>query len=314
MNQRDASLRASKPANDEKEAFDLAQGFVNVEVPLRDEQPISSMSVDVEDYFQVSAFEHQITRAEWGSLPSRLSGNIDRILELFDDADIKATFFVLGWVAEFHPKIVRAIADEGHEVASHGFSHFRVWTQTPDQFLEDVSSTKKALQDISGTEVIGYRAPSFSIDSKSLWAYDLLQEAGYRYSSSIYPISHDHYGLPTAPRYPFRHAADGMLEIPLSTVPFAGRNWPCAGGGYFRLLPLLYSRWALRRISNVERKPANFYFHPWELDPDQPRVDGVSLKAKFRHYVNLGRFEKRLTQILGEFRWGRMDQAFRDAL
>ncbi len=314
MNRKSALLRTTQPANGDGHTSGSGLQFVPVELPAFESQPKNLMSVDVEDYFQVSAFEHQVTRDQWSSLPSRLKRNVDRILELFDEADVKATFFVLGWVGQYHPDVVRAIADNGHEVASHGFGHHRVWTQTRKQYFHDVSSSRRRLEDIAGIEVIGYRAPSFSIDAKSLWAYDALQEAGYKYSSSIYPIRHDHYGVPNAPRFPFRHAENGILEVPLSTIPFAGRNWPCAGGGYFRLLPLKYSRWAIRRINDVEKKPANFYFHPWELDPSQPRVSGISLKARFRHYVNLNRFERRLTRILEEYRWGRMDQALRDVL
>lgn len=307
-------MRESEAAHREAVPLGVQPDFVEVALPATDGVPVNSMSVDVEDYFQVSAFEHQVSRADWSSLPSRLARNIDRILQLFDRADVKATFFTLGWVAKNHPKVVEAIAEAGHEIASHGFSHSRVWAQTPEEYFEDVSSARKVLEDLTGKRVCGYRAPSFSIDMKSVWAYDVLQEAGYEYSSSIYPIRHDHYGFPAAPRFPFRVSSGGLLEIPLSTVPVVGRNWPCAGGGYFRLLPFGYSRWALRRVSQAEGKPVNFYFHPWELDPGQPRVAGVSLKSRFRHYVNLGRFENRLIRILDEFRWGRMDQVFRDAL
>ena len=314
MSPRSVSLRTSETGERNTGHSNFGMDFVSVELSISEDLPVNSMSVDVEDYFQVSAFQNQISRTQWDSMPSRLSRNIDTILHTFETADVQATFFVLGWVAQHHPGVVRRIVDAGHEIASHGFSHARVWTQTPKQFLRDVADTRKRLEDIAGAEVIGYRAPSFSIDSRSLWAYDTLQEAGYRYSSSIYPISHDHYGFPSAPRFPFRVTADGIVEIPLSTVPFAGRNWPCAGGGYFRLLPLAYSRWALRRVNGVEKKPVNFYFHPWELDPAQPRVAGISWKARFRHYVNLSRFESRIKRILGEFRWDRMDQAFRDVL
>ena len=313
MNPKGVPLQAPE-SFDEEDGQSRCSGFIDVDLPAFDDATTSSMSVDVEDYFQVSAFENHIARKDWHSLPSRLERNVDKTLELFAAAEVKATFFILGWVARHHPEVVKSIAAGGHEIASHGFEHFRVWTQTPAEFLTDVSDTRKALEDLAGTAVIGYRAPSFSIDSKSLWAYDVLSEAGYRYSSSIYPIHHDHYGLPAAPRHPFRVSNGGILEIPLSTVPFGGRNWPCAGGGYFRLLPLIYSRWALRRISQTERKPANFYFHPWELDPDQPRVSGIPTRARFRHYVNLGRFEQRLQRILGEFRWGRIDRIYGDAL
>lgn len=312
MNVREASYRGG--AGDRSESpgqqVPCASKTIDESAAYRGSLPVNAMSVDVEDYFQVSAFEEHVGRSKWDTMPNRISRNVDRILQLFDDADTKATFFILGWVAEKLPNVVSQISAEGHEIASHSFEHARVWTQTPDQFREDVSKTRKILEDVSGVPVIGYRAPSFSIVESALWAYDVLQESGYRYSSSIYPISHDHYGLPAAPRYPFRFREGGLLEIPLTTIAAAGRNWPCAGGGYFRLLPLAYSRWALTRVNNAENMPAVFYFHPWELDPGQPRVSGVPIKTRFRHYVNLAAFEKRLIRILGDFRWGRMDRIF----
>ncbi len=270
----------------------------------------NAMTVDVEDYFQVSAFENTISRDEWARMPVRLLENIERILEILDDEGVKATFFTLGWVCERFPKLVRDIAAAGHEIASHGHEHSRVTTFNPEQFLDDVEGTRKRLEDISGTAVVGYRAPSFSIGKETLWAYDVLREAGYRYSSSVYPIQHDHYGLPNAPRFPFRSSPDGLLEIPMSTLPLLRRNWPCSGGGYFRLLPLRYSIWAVKRINEQEQMPAVFYFHPWEMDPDQPRIDGISMQAKFRHYLNLEKFEYRLTQMLRTFRWDRMDRIY----
>lgn len=271
---------------------------------------VNAMSVDVEEHFQVSAFEGTFERQHWGDLESRVSTNVMRILERFDAADAKATFFTLGWVAERLPDLVRAIVDSGHEIASHGYDHARVRSQTPDQFRDDVSRCKKILEDVAGVAVTGYRAPSFSIGDDTPWAHDTLKEAGYEYSSSIYPISHDHYGMPDAPRSPFRSRPEATLEIPLTTVRFAGRNWPAAGGGYFRLLPLLYSRWAMRRVTQTENRPVVFYFHPWEIDPDQPRVDGLSAATRFRHYVNLSRFEDRLCKILDAYSWDRMDRVF----
>ena len=270
----------------------------------------NAMSVDVEDYFQVSAFEKTVSREDWHTIPSRLSRNVDRILGLFDEYDTKGTFFVLGWVADHHPDVVRRIAGEGHEIASHGYEHTRVTNLEQHEFRNDVEKTRKLLEDVSGEAVVGYRAPSFSIGAKSLWAHDGLLEAGYKYSSSVFPISHDHYGLPTAPRFPFRLSNCGLLEVPLSTLPMFGRNWPCAGGGYFRLLPLSYSKWAIGRVNREDAMPAVFYFHPWELDPDQPRVDGLPAKARFRHYVNLGRFESRLAEMLKRFRWSTMRDVY----
>ena len=275
---------------------------------------LNAMSVDVEEHFQVSAFEKRFVRSDWAGMQSRVSRNIDRILQIFDESNTKATFFTLGCVAERTPDIVKKIVAEGHEIASHGYDHTRVGAQTPEQFRNDVSRTKQILEDVSGRRVLGYRAASFSIDDETLWAHDVLQEAGYVYSSSIYPINHDHYGLPAAPRFPFRFSRDGILEIPLATADAMGRNWPCAGGGYFRLLPMTYSRWALRRVNDVDNMPVAFYFHPWEIDPEQPRVTDLPRATRFRHYVNLGRFERRLVSVLGEFRWGRMDEVYSEAL
>ena len=288
--------------------------YIDEAAGLTGANPVNGMSVDVEEYFQVSAFENSIDRKQWDSIPSRLAHCMERIFQLFDETDTKATFFTLGCVAEKHPELVKRMAAEGHEIASHGFDHARVWTKTPKEFFEDVSRTKKLLEDISGERVVGYRAPSFSINEQTLWAYDELQNAGYHYSSSIYPINHDHYGLSSAPRFPFRLKSGGILEIPLTTANAAGRNWPCAGGGYFRLMPLAYSRWALRRVNQRDRMPGMFYFHPWEIDPDQPRTSGILLRTRFRHYVNLGRFERRLESVLQDFSWGRMDRIVHRAI
>jgi polysaccharide deacetylase family protein (PEP-CTERM system associated) len=270
----------------------------------------NAMTVDVEDYFQVSAFDTIVSRRDWDKMPSRLEHNVDRILALFDEHDTKATFFTLGWVAEHRPGVVRRIAAEGHEIASHGYEHTRVTNLDRKQFVKDVTRTRKILEDVGGNSVVGYRAPSFSIGAETLWALDGLLEAGYQYSSSIFPISHDHYGLPAAPRFPFYVAGNSLLEVPLSTLPMFGRNWPCAGGGYFRLLPLSYSSWALSRINRKELMPAVFYFHPWELDPGQPKIDRLSAKTKFRHYVNLSRFEYRLTEMLKRFRWSTLERVY----
>ncbi|MGA7799187.1 MAG: XrtA system polysaccharide deacetylase [Gammaproteobacteria bacterium] len=272
--------------------------------------PVNAMTVDVEDYFQVSAFEGAISRADWDNLPCRVERNTDRILELFAEHGVQATFFTLGWVAQRYPHLVRRIVAEGHELASHGLSHVRVTQQTAAQFREDVIGAKRLLEDIGNSPVHGYRAASYSIGASNLWAFDVLQEAGYQYSSSVYPIKHDLYGMPEAPRFPFRANGDGVLEIPITTVTVLGRNLPCGGGGYFRLLPYAASRWAMRRVNDQEQQSCVFYFHPWELDPDQPRQQGLSLKTRFRHYLNLSRMERRLQNLLRDFRWGRMDAVF----
>ena len=271
--------------------------------------PNNIMSVDVEEHFQVSAFANTVSKADWATIPSRVCRNMDRILALFSEKNVKATFFTLGCVAERFPQLMREIVAQGHELASHGYEHDRVSALSPRDFLQDVTRTRKILEDISGSAVNGYRAPSFSINEETAWAHDVLQQAGYAYSSSIYPVNHDHYGFPSAPRFPFRLKEGGLLEVPLTTASALGRNWPAAGGGYFRLLPTGYSRWALRRVNREDGMPAVFYFHPWEIDPDQPRVSGLPLSSKFRHYVNLRHFEGRLATMLDEFSWGRMDRS-----
>ncbi|HRH80499.1 MAG TPA: DUF3473 domain-containing protein [Thiobacillaceae bacterium] len=269
------------------------------------------MSVDVEDYFQVGAFEHTIPRADWESWPCRVEANIERILKLFERRGIQATFFTLGWIAERYPKVVHDIVAAGHELASHGYGHQRATDLSRAQFAADVGRAKKLLEDISGLEVQGYRAPSFSIGAGNLWALDVLAEAGYRYSSSIYPIAHDHYGMPEAPRFPYRpERCPQLLEMPPTTVNLMGRNLPAAGGGYFRLMPYPLARHLIRKVNEEEAKPCMFYFHPWEVDPGQPHVDGAGLKSRFRHYVNLSRMEAKLDRLLGDFQWGRADQVY----
>jgi len=268
------------------------------------------MTVDVEDYFQVSAFEAAVNRSDWDRLPCRVEQNTDHILGLFDGHDVKATFFMLGWIAERYPQLVRRIVDAGHELASHGYSHVRVTQQQPQAFSEDVSKTKQLLEDIAGCEVQGYRAASYSIVNETLWAHDLLQEAGYHYSSSVYPIHHDLYGIPDAPRFSYRHKDGGLLEIPVTTVSLFNHNLPCGGGGYFRLLPYRVSRWAMRRVNGTDRMPCVFYFHPWEIDPEQPRQAGISGKTRFRHYLNLRHMRSRIGRLLDDFNWGRMDNVF----
>jgi len=270
----------------------------------------NAMSVDVEDYFQVSAFENSISRADWDTIECRVQKNTDRILNIFDEHDVKATFFVLGWVAERYPELVKSIVQGGHELASHGYNHTRVIHQTQNEFKEDVNKTKKLLEDIGGVPVIGYRAASYSITKKNLWALDILQETGHQYSSSIYPVKHDLYGIPDAPRFSFRFKEDGILEIPITTLRMFGRNFPGGGGGFFRLFPYNVSRWIFNRVNKVDKASGIFYFHPWEIDPNQPRQENLSSKTKFRHYLNLSRMEDRLNCLLTDFDWDRMDKVF----
>jgi len=271
----------------------------------------NAMSIDVEDYFQVSAFAPYISRDSWDSQPCRVERNMARIFALLDERNVKATFFVLGWIAERYPQLVRDIVSGGHELASHGCGHLRASEQDPDSFLQDITRSKQLLEYLGGVEVIGYRAPSFSIGHANLWALDSLQQAGYLYSSSIYPIQHDHYGMPDAPRFKFQpRGSQGIYELPISTVHLFGRNLPASGGGYFRLLPYAASRWLMRHVNRADQQPCIFYCHPWEFDPQQPRTPNINLKTRFRHYVNLSRNEARLRALLGDFQWGRMDQVF----
>jgi polysaccharide deacetylase family protein (PEP-CTERM system associated) len=269
------------------------------------------MSVDVEDYFQVSAFETHISRAEWDRLPCRLERNVDLVLALFAEKEVRATFFTLGWVAERYPALVRRIVAEGHELASHGWSHVRATEQDPDTFLADVCRTKALLEDVAGLSVRGYRAASFSIGEGNLWALRALEQAGHAYSSSVYPIRSDLYGMPHAPRFPFHpHAGSSFMEIPVTTLELGLAKVPCGGGGYFRLFPYAWSRWALDRVNRRDCQSCVFYFHPWEIDPEQPRQTGIGLKSRVRHYLNLNRMEIRLRRLLDDFQWGRMDEVF----
>lgn len=271
----------------------------------------NAMSIDVEDYFQVSAFAPHIRREDWDALPCRVERNVDVILGLLDEANARATFFTLGWIAERYPQVVRRIVDNGHELASHGYGHQRASDLTPEQFRDDITRAKLLLEDLGGVAIRGYRAPSFSINRQNWWAVEELENAGYVYSSSIYPVRHDHYGMPDAPRFPHRpNGATGILELPPTTVPLMGRNWPAAGGGWFRLLPYSLSRWMLNRVNVQDRAPCMFYFHPWELDAGQPRQTGLSARTRFRHYVNLQRMPGRLRQLLGDFEWDRVDRVF----
>jgi polysaccharide deacetylase family protein (PEP-CTERM system associated) len=277
----------------------------------RDGRIANAMTVDVEDYFQVQAFFDHIDRKNWDGHRSRVERNVDEILQLFSDANVKGTFFTLGWIAERHPQMVRRIVAAGHELASHGYAHFRADGHTPDEFRNDVRKTRKILEDTGGTSIKGYRAASFSIGKKNLWAFQVLAEEGHIYSSSVYPIRHDLYGMPDAPRFSFHPIANSsFIEIPVTTNQMMGMNLPCGGGGYFRLLPYGLSTWQMRRVNRRDRQPCMFYFHPWEIDPQQPVQEGVSLKTRVRHYTNLSKMRGRLKRLLGEFAWGRMDEVF----
>lgn len=271
----------------------------------------NAMTIDVEDYFQVSAFEGCIDRHDWDNLPCRIERNMDVILALLDEADVKATFFTLGWIAERYPGVVRGIIGNGHELASHGYGHQRASDLDREQFRQDVDRAKKILEDQSGQTISGYRAPSFSISDRNRWAIDVLEETGHRYSSSIFPVKHDHYGMPDAPRHPWQpNGKDGLWELPPTTVPMMGRNLPAAGGGWFRLMPYGLSRWLINQVNTKEQSPCMFYFHPWEIDPDQPRQNGARLKSRFRHYVNLKHMQGKLRHLLNDFEWDRVDRVF----
>ena len=274
---------------------------------------LNAMTVDVEDYFQVEAFANVIDRGDWDRMPRRVERNTDRLLELFETAGIKATFFVLGWVATRHEPLVRRIVAAGHELASHGSDHLRADRQSPEQFRADVRKAKRVLEDIGGVPVRGYRAATFSIGRSNWWAFEVLSEEGYAYSSSIYPIAHDLYGMPDAPRTPFFPTGSGFVEIPLTTLRAFRRNFPFGGGGYFRLFPYPVFRLGISRINGHDRIPCVFYCHPWEIDPDQPRQARAPWKSRLRHYLNLGRMERRLARLARDFAWGRMDEVFLDA-
>ena len=278
-------------------------------------EPINGLSVDVEDWFQVGAFEGVIAREAWDGLDCRVEANCERVLALFDAAGVKATFFVLGWIAERHPNTIRALVGQGHEVASHGWDHRRVFKLDRQTFAEDLQRTRAVLEDVTGQPVRGYRAPSFSIDARNPWAHEVLAEAGYRYSSSVAPVAHDHYGWREAPRFAFRPVAGSpLIELPVTTAEAAGRRFAAGGGGFFRVLPYAVSSWAIRRVNLGERRPAVFYFHPWEIDPSQPRVARAPWRSRLRHYTNLANMEAKLARLLKDFRWGRMDRvALREA-
>jgi len=277
---------------------------------------INGLSVDVEDWFHVGAFEDVIARGSWDGLTDRIECNVSRILEMFDEAQVKATFFTLGWVARRHGPLMRRIADAGHELASHGWDHARVFTMDRARFSDDIAKARATIEDAAGVAVTGYRAPSFSIDQRTPWAYMVLAEHGYSYSSSVAPVAHDHYGWKEAPRFAFRPLPwSDLLEIPVTTAEFAGRRLAAGGGGFFRVLPYAFSRWAIRQVNRRDGRSAIFYFHPWEIDPDQPRVAGAPLKSRLRHYTNIDVMAAKLRQLITEFEWGRMDVlAHREAI
>ena len=271
---------------------------------------VNAMTVDVEDYFQVSAFDRIVSRASWGERESRVAANTRRLLELFDESGVRATFFVLGWVADRAPELVREIAAAGHEIACHGYNHQLLYTLTPKQFREDVREARSALEQIAGCQVVGFRAPSYSVTTSTLWALDILIEEGYLYDASIFPVHHDRYGIPDAPRHPhmLKRPVGTLLEIPASTVRLGGVNLPIAGGGYFRLLPYAWTRWGISRVNRVEREPVIFYMHPWEIDPGQPRL-AVGKGTRMRHYGGLGRTTDRLRRLLRDFRFDSIESA-----
>lgn len=280
-------------------------------MPNSTSDPTNAMTVDVEDYFQVSAFEPYITKQQWDTLPHRVEKNTHRILDIFDAGGIKATFFTLGWVAERYPGLIGRIIKDGHELACHGYEHTRVTEQTPAQFREDVSRTKNILEALSGMEVKGYRAASYSIGVKNLWALDVLQEVGFKYSSSIYPVKHDLYGMPDSPRFIYDPLDNrDFKEIPITTVRLGSKNLPCGGGGFFRFYPYAFSKWAFNHVNKKEKQAGIFYFHPWEIDPEQPRQKGLTLKTRTRHYLNLHRMESRIMKLLQDFNWDTMENVF----
>lgn len=283
-------------------------------VPVRrhlDGRIINAMSVDVEEYFQVGAFEKCIRRDQWDTISSRVEHNTNIILDLFAEKSIKATFFTLGWVAERHGGLIRRIVNDGHELASHGYDHARVHLLSQREFHADLERTKKILEDAGGQAVVGYRAPSFSIGKQNLWALDTLAELGYAYSSSVYPIAHDHYGWPEASRWAFRPIETSrMIEIPVTTVKMLGRTRAAGGGGFFRLLPYAVSRWAISQVNEREGHASIFYFHPWEVDADQPFQRNAPLKSKLRHYTNLKHMRGKVARVLDDFHWDRVDRVF----
>lgn len=273
---------------------------------VRGSRVLNGMSVDVEEWFQVGAFERVIDKRDWDTLGSRVADNTAIVLDLFAAHGVRATFFTLGWVAQRHPALIRRIVAEGHEIASHGWDHGRVFAMDATTFRADLARTRAVIEDAAGCAVTGYRAPSFSIDARTPWAHAVLAEEGYRYSSSVAPVRHDHYGWREAPRYAFRPLADAaLIELPVTVAEFAGRRL-ATGGGFFRLLPAAINDFAVRQV-NAEAQPAVFYFHPWEVDPAQPRVTVAPLRSRVRHYARLGAMKAKLGGLLTRHAWGRID-------
>lgn len=272
---------------------------------------VNAMTVDVEDYFHVSAFEKVINRDDWQRLPIRVERNTYRLLELFEQHGVKSTFFTLGWVAERCPELISAIVSQGHEIASHGYGHQRATAMTRHQVHQDIERSKKILEDCSGQAILGYRAPSFSINESNTWVYDILIELGFKYSSSTYPIEHDLYGVPSWPRFKYQRP-EGIIEIPIPTLSNGAKNTGIGGGGYFRLYPYWMSKSRIDRYLNIEQQPYSFYFHPWEIDAEQPRIKSAPLKSKLRHYINISRMENKITRLMQDYRWDTMKSVYLD--
>ena len=277
-------------------------------MPVLDNR-LNAMTVDVEDYFQVSAFESVLKPSDWSSIPLRVEENTHRLLDVFAEHNAKSTFFTLGWVAQRCPTLIKRIVEEGHELASHGLNHRRATTMTRDEFIDDVKTSKAILEDAGGVAVKGYRAPSFSVNDDNQWIYEVLVELGFEYSSSTYPISHDLYGVPEWPRFKYQRP-EGITEIPIPTIVKNDKNVGIGGGGYFRLYPYWLSRKRIQAFMQSETAPYSFYFHPWESDPGQPKIANAPLKSKIRHYINLGRMEGKLKRLLSDYRWGTMADAY----
>lgn len=270
---------------------------------------LNAMTVDVEDYFQVSAFEGVVSKNDWDSISLRVGANTHRLLDIFAEHNVKSTFFTLGWVAQRCPDVIKRVVSEGHELASHGLAHQRATTMTRDELFKDIAQSKAILEDISGSQVIGYRAPSFSVNDTNTWVYEVLKEQGFVYSSSTYPIEHDLYGVPEWPRFKYDRP-EGIVEIPIPTLRKNNANTGIGGGGYFRLYPYCLSKKRIQRFMNEEPHPYNFYFHPWEIDPDQPRIEGASLLSKFRHYINLSRMETKIVKLLKDYKWQTISRTY----
>lgn len=270
----------------------------------------NAMTVDVEDYFHVTAFAKTLKPANWHELEYRAERNTEQVLQIFAETQTLATFFVLGWVAKRSPGLIKKIHAAGHEIACHGMSHQLVYTQTQDVFRTETHDAKTLLEDLVGTKVRGYRAASYSITKQSMWALDILAELGFDYDSSIFPVRHDIYGMRDAPRGKYATGVGSLIEMPLTTVEVYGQRLPCGGGGYFRILPYAFFKWALQRVNTVDRMPGIFYFHPWEIDPGQPVFKQASFKSRFRHYTNLAKTESRLRRLLSDFSWDRMDRVY----